>query len=76
MKSKSCIIDMIAWILILIGGINWGLVGFFDFNLVTYIFGDMSTASRAIYAVVGLAALYGLIFISRKHYCKKEGSCS
>lgn len=71
MKSKSCIIDMIAWILILIGGLNWGLVGFFNFDLVAFLFGDMSMISRIIYAVVGLASIYGLIFISRKHYCKK-----
>jgi uncharacterized protein len=74
MKSKSCIIDMIAWILMIIGGLNWGLVGFFRFDLVAYLFGDMSMLSRIIYAVVGLAALYGLIFISRKHFCKKECS--
>lgn len=76
MKSKTCIFDMIAWILIIIGGINWGLVGFFKFDLVAFLFGDMSTLSRVIYDLVGLAAIYGLVFISRKHLCcKKEGSC-
>lgn len=75
MKSKTCIFDMIAWILIIIGGINWGLVGAFNFNWVTFLFGDMSMVSRIIYDLVGLAALYGLVFITRKHLCcKKDGA--
>ena len=48
----------IAVILVIIGGLNWGLIGFFNFNLVASIFGDMSTLTRIIYALVGLAALY------------------
>ncbi len=51
----------IAWIafwLLFIGGLNWGLVGLFDFNLVAALFGDGTVASRAIYTLVGLAALY------------------
>lgn len=48
----------IAVILLIIGGLNWGLVGFFQYDLVSAIFGDMSGVSRVIYALVGLAALY------------------
>jgi len=48
----------IAVILVIIGGLNWGLVGFFKFDLVAAIFGDMSALTRIIYALVGLAALY------------------
>lgn len=48
----------VALILLLIGGLNWGLVGIFNFNLVSAIFGDMSAISRIIYIVVGLSALY------------------
>jgi uncharacterized membrane protein YuzA (DUF378 family) len=55
------VINVIALILILIGGLNWGLVGFFDYNLVDMIFGEASTASRVVYAVVGLAAVYKLV---------------
>lgn len=51
-------IDWLAFILVLIGGLNWGLVGFLNFNLVTAIFGDASTLSRLIFAIVGLATLY------------------
>lgn len=53
-------IDKLAYVLVVIGGLNWGLVGFFKYNLVDKIFGVDSTASRVIYAIVGLAALYML----------------
>jgi uncharacterized membrane protein YuzA (DUF378 family) len=55
------VVNVIALILIIIGGLNWGLVGFFDYNLVDMIFGEASTAARVVYAVVGLAAVYKLV---------------
>lgn len=48
----------VAIVLAVIGAVNWGLVGLFDFNLVSALFGPMSTLSRIIYVVVGLAGLY------------------
>ena len=49
--------------LIVIGAINWGLVGFFQFDLVAAIFGGMSSwVSRVIYALIGLSGLYALSF--------------
>ena len=54
------IIDTIALILIIIGAINWGLIGFFNFNLVDTIFGAMSIISRIIYALVGISGLWGI----------------
>jgi len=54
------IIDRIALILIIIGAINWGLVGFFNFNLVDTIFGEMSMLSRIIYALVGISGIWGI----------------
>lgn len=56
--KKMSPVSWIAVILVIIGGLNWGLVGFFKFDLVATIFGDMSTLSRIVYALVGLAALY------------------
>ena len=51
-------------ILMIIGGINWGLIGFFSFNLVTWIFGaDLAIVSRMIFAIVGLASLAGITFL-------------
>lgn len=54
------IIDKIALVLIIIGAINWGLVGLFNFNLVDSIFGTMSMISRIIYALVGISGLWGI----------------
>ena len=48
----------VAIVLSVIGAINWGLVGLFDFNLVSALFGPMSTLSRIVYVLVGLAGLY------------------
>ena len=47
----------IALILVIIGALNWGLIGFFGFNLVAAIFGQGEWLSRAVYAVVGIAAV-------------------
>ena len=53
-------------ILLIIGGINWGLVGFFNYNLVSAVFGgSLLIISRIIYAVVGLAGLYAISFLFR-----------
>ena len=54
------VIDTIALILVIIGAINWGLIGFFNFNLVVTLFGAMSIISRIIYALVGLAGLWSI----------------
>jgi uncharacterized membrane protein YuzA (DUF378 family) len=50
--------DLIAGTLLVVGGLNWGLVGAAEFDLVASIFGPMSVPSRAVYTLVGLAALY------------------
>lgn len=54
------IIDKIALVLIIIGAINWGLVGIFNFNLVDAIFGAMSLLSRIIYILVGISGLWAI----------------
>ncbi len=51
-------LDWVAIVLAVIGALNWGLVGLFDFNLVSAIFGPMSAVSRIVYVLVGLAGLY------------------
>jgi hypothetical protein len=63
--------EWIPMILLAIGGINWGLIGLFDFNLVERIFGDGSLLTRIIYVAVGLSALYSLYMstrMSRHHH--------
>ena len=54
------VIDKIALVLIIIGAINWGLIGFFQFDLVATLFGDMSVISRIVYALVGISGLWGI----------------
>lgn len=56
--KNSHIIRLISIILLVIGGLNWGLVGLFQWNLVGAIFGEMSGLTRIIYVLVGLSALY------------------
>ncbi len=52
-------LDWIALVLLIIGGLNWGLVGFFTFDLVAWIFGgEAAIVSRIVYALVGLSAIY------------------
>lgn len=59
-------LDMITLILVIIGGLNWGLVGLFDFNLVSTIFGGAGSAiTRIIYVLVGLSALYQIMPLVR-----------
>lgn len=58
-------LNILAWILVVIGAINWGLIGFFNFNLVDAIFGVGSIVSRIIYALVGLAGLWSIMLFSR-----------
>ena len=48
-------LNYLALTLVIIGAINWGLIGFFRFDLVAAIFGDMSGMSRVVYALVGLS---------------------
>jgi len=50
--------NWIALILVIVGAVNWGLVGAFGFDLVAFLFGNMTTLSRAVYILVGLAGLY------------------
>jgi uncharacterized membrane protein YuzA (DUF378 family) len=54
-----------ALVLLVIGGLNWLLVGAFDFDLVAAIFGPMTTASRVVYVLVGIAAIWTLIASAR-----------
>ncbi len=58
-------LDYVALVLIIIGALNWGLVGLFGFNLIDTIFGAGSILARIIYIIVGLAGLYTLYLISK-----------
>ncbi len=60
------VLDYIALTLVIIGAVNWGLIGFFQFDLVATLFGGMdSIISRIIYALVGLSGIYTLTFYGK-----------
>jgi uncharacterized protein len=59
-------LDWVAFVLIIIGGLNWGLVGIWQFDLVAAIFGSLTVVSRIIYVLVGLAALYAIVKVAMK----------
>lgn len=63
MNSKC--FDYIALILVIVGAINWGLIGFFKFDLVAFLFGQMTWISRIVYAIVGLCGLYTISLFGR-----------
>lgn len=58
-------LDYTVLILVVIGAVNWGLVGFFGLDLVAFICGSMTIISRIIYAVIGVCGLYSLSFLGR-----------
>ena len=57
--------DYTSLTLVIVGAVNWGLIGFFKFDLVNFLFGNMSWVSRVVYALVGLAGLYLLSLYGR-----------
>lgn len=67
---KECVymkfLNIAALTLIIIGAINWGLIGLLQYNLVDSIFGIQSMISRIIYALVGLAGIYSISFFMKK----------
>jgi hypothetical protein len=54
-------LNIITLVLLAVGGLNWGLVGALNFDLVAAIFGDMSVLTRLVYVVVGLSAIHQLM---------------
>jgi len=58
-------LDVTALILVIIGAINWGLIGLFSFDLVATLFGNMTTFTRIVYILVGIAGLYSISFFAR-----------
>ena len=58
-------LEIVSLVLIIVGGLNWLLVGVFSFDLVAAIFGEMSIISRIVYTLVGLSAIYWLTILGR-----------
>ncbi len=69
------IMDRIALILLIIGGVNWGLVGIFKFDLVAYLFGGQTASiSRVVYTLVALAALWCISLLFRDRLGSKDNA--
>ena len=65
--------DTLALILVIVGALNWGMIGLFQFDLIAAIFGGMgSTISRILYTVVGLAGLWGITLLFRRDHINHE----
>lgn len=65
-------LDTTALILVIIGAVNWGLIGFFRFDLVAAIFGELTTFSRVVYALVGIAGLYAISFFGKNDEASRD----
>ena len=58
-------LDIIALVLVIIGAVNWGLIGIFGFDLVAAIFGQMSMLSRIVYTLVGISGLWSIRLLAK-----------
>lgn len=68
-------IKTLAYILVIIGALNWGLIGMFNYNLVAAMFGDMTVISRIIYSLVGISAILTAISLHRCENIRQFDSC-
>lgn len=64
-KTQMNALDWIAMVLLIVGGLNWGLVGLFNYDLVASLFGTQTPVSRVVYVLVGLSALYSIYTSSK-----------
>ena len=64
-------LHVLTFVLVMVGALNWGLVGLFNFNLLTTIFGSLPSLERIIYIAVGLSGIY--LFAQHKKDCKNCG---
>lgn len=60
-------LDAVTFVLVIIGGLNWGLLGLFNFDLIVALFGDWSALNRLVYILLGLSALYHAVAFRAIH---------
>ena len=73
--KKCCAICTVGTLLAVVGAINWGLVGLFQFNLVTQLVGDGTTLAKVIYGLVGVGGVVTLLGFFKLCPCQKDGAC-
>lgn len=59
------VLNTLVLILLIVGGLNWGLIALFNFDLVAWLFGTMTMLSRIVYGLVGISALWAITFFTR-----------
>ena len=64
--AEKNVVDWIALVLVIVGGLNWGLVGLFQLDLVEFILGAVPVLQRIVYVLVGLSAAYTIYYITKK----------
>ncbi|MEO5927198.1 MAG: DUF378 domain-containing protein [Patescibacteria group bacterium] len=69
MMGKMCTVHKIAWVLVIVGALNWGLLGAFNINLVNMIIGSWPMVERVVYILVGLSAIF-MFFTGSCKACK------
>ena len=74
-EKKCCPVCKIVGALVIIGALNWGLVGILQYNLVGHLLGEASLASRIIYSLVGIAGVVKIISCFKCCPCQKSGQC-
>jgi hypothetical protein len=72
--GKSCAVCKVVGALVAIGALNWGLIGLFQYDLVASVLGQMSAASRAVYAVIGIAGVLKVLSLFKVCPCQR-GAC-
>lgn len=65
-------LDIVAAVLLVIGGLNWGLVGFFNMDIIATVFGQMTMLTRVVYGLIGLSALYYIFNWRTSHKRSKK----
>jgi uncharacterized protein len=74
MVTRMKTLNLLTLVLTIVGGINWGLVGFANFDLVAAIFGEGSGLARTIYCLVGLSALYQILPLIKAFQMDEPGA--
>ncbi len=77
MMMKKCSVGMVAWVLVIVGALNWGLIGGFHFNLVNTLLGSWPMVERIVYILVGVGAIVDIAHMMGmcKKCCGMGGSC-
>lgn len=75
MTGGKCVVCKLVGVLVVIGALNWGLVGIFNYNLVAALLGEMTTPARAVYGLVGIAGVLAILGWFKCCPCQRGSGC-